>query len=67
MLKFLAVLGSVLEALLLYVQKSQRQKEHRDAQEKADMATADPALAFKRMFDRQGPEDDPSAPGKTEP
>ena len=67
MLKFLAVLGSVLEALLLYVQKSQRQKEHKDAQEKADMAAADPALAFKRMFDRQGPKDDPSAPGKAEP
>lgn len=67
MLKFLAVLGSVLEALLLYVQKSQRQKEHKDAQEKADMAAADPALAFKRMFDRQGPKGDPSAPGKTEP
>ena len=67
MLKFLAVLGSVLEALLIYIQKSQRQKEHKDAQEKADTAAADPALAFKRMFDRQPAKDDPSAPGKTEP
>ena len=67
MLKFLAVLGSVLEALLSYIQKSQRQKEHKDAQEKADMAAADPALAFKRMFEREGPADDPAAPGKTKP
>lgn len=67
MLKFLSVLGSILEVLLSMIQKSQRQKEHKDAQEKADMAAADPALAFKRMFDRHGPKDDPSAPGKTEP
>jgi hypothetical protein len=61
------VLGSILEVLLSMIQKSQRQKEHKDAQEKADMAAADPALAFKRMFEREGPKDDPSAPGKTEP
>ena len=50
MLKFLAVLGSILEVLLGIIQKSQRQKEHKDAQEKADMAAADPAGTFKRMF-----------------
>ena len=66
MLKFLAVLGSILEVLLGMIQKSQRQKEHKDAQEKADMAAADPALAFKRMFEREGA-DDPAAPGKTKP
>ena len=71
MLKFLAVLGSILEVLLSVIQKSQRQSEHKDAQEKADVAAADPALAFKRMFEREakrdGPPDDPSAPGKTKP
>lgn len=64
MLKLLSVLGSVLEMLLGIIQKSQRQKEHKDAQEKADMAAADPAIAFKRMFDRQGPKDDPSSQTK---
>lgn len=50
MLKFLAVLGSILEMLLSMIQKSQRQKEYKDAQAKADMAAADPAGTFKRMF-----------------
>ena len=64
MLKFLAVLGSILEVLLGMIQKSQRQKEYEDAQAKADMAAADPADAFKRMFSREGPPDDPSGQAK---
>jgi len=68
MLKFLAVLGSILEVLLGIIQKSQRQKEHKDAQAKADMAATDPAGTFKRMFSREGPNgarSDPSGQTKS--
>ena len=55
MLKFLSVLGSILEVLLGMIQKSQRQKEYKDAQAKADAVRNDPAGEFKRMFGK-GPE-----------